>query len=99
MKGEEDQMLNKIAILESDIVTTVVAALAAPQTPNLTRNPNPTKKTKKKNQKETLGGMPVHTQKWQPFTMASLLSFYSTRREGVCSVPSTRSHRPTYPHH
>jgi hypothetical protein len=32
--------------------------------------------------------MPVHTQNWQPLTMAPLLSFYSTRREGVCSVPS-----------
>jgi hypothetical protein len=28
--------------------TIVVAALAAPQTPNPTRNPNPTKKKKKK---------------------------------------------------
>jgi hypothetical protein len=32
---------------------------------------------------ETLSGMPVHTKKWQPLTMASLLSFYSTRREVV----------------
>jgi hypothetical protein len=83
MKEEEDQMLNKIAILQSENVTTVVAALAAPQTPNLTRNPNPTKKKKKENQKKNLGVMSVHTQKWQPLTMTSLLSVYSTRREVV----------------
>jgi hypothetical protein len=36
-----------------------------------------------KDREETLSGMPVHTQKWQPLTMASLHNFYSTRREVV----------------
>jgi hypothetical protein len=89
---EEGSRYTTSSLYYNQECTTVVAALAAPQTPNPTRNPNPTKKKKKKNQKKTLGGMLVHTQKWQPFTMVPLLSFYSTRRERIWSVPSACSH-------
>jgi hypothetical protein len=39
-RDERGPDAQQVAILQSDIVTTVVADLAAPQTPNPTRNPN-----------------------------------------------------------
>jgi hypothetical protein len=61
---EEELRYTTISLYYNQECTTVVAALAAPQTPNPARNPNPTKKKKKENQKKTLGGMPVHPQNW-----------------------------------
>jgi hypothetical protein len=92
-------MLNKVCILQPSMIQQWWPPWPHHKHQTLPETLTPTKKKKKKNPKETLGGMPVHTQKWKPLTMASLLSFYSRRREGACSVPSARSHRPTYPHH
>jgi hypothetical protein len=68
-------MLNKKPILHPNIHPGMLQRWppsAAPQTLNLVRNPNPTdqeeEEEEEETQKETLGGMPVHTQKWQPLS-------------------------------